>query len=271
MSRVPSLSQPQIEQLAILLGDCGTGSDISHALEGCGLVDTSGHSTKWRRLYWVFMRCQQQDHGAGRVFRFCEAFLHPARFIGRAANYRDIRGKANGILSFSGLVLGDDGKIRVCQAARTLTEAERRMEAIQRRLVGRSIHSEVSKYCRAELMQDNYFHAVFEASKGLFQRIRDMSGVDGDGAALVDRVFGINSPILALNTLQTETERTDHKGFAVLLKGCYAAVRNPLAHEPKILWEGEEDAVDCLTLISLLHRRLDKCFPTKPGVGSHVG
>ena len=77
------------------------------------------------------------------------------------------------------------------------------------------------KYCRAELMQDNYFHAVFEAAKGLAQRIREESGVDGDGASLVDQVFSVNQPILAFNTLQTETEKSEHKGFAALLKGCF--------------------------------------------------
>ena len=118
------------------------------------------------------------------------------------------------------------------------------------------------KYCKAELMQDNYFHAVFEASKGLAQRIRAMSGVDADGAGLVDRVFSVDRPILALNTLRTETERTEHKGLAALLKGCFAAVRNPLAHEPKIMWGGEDDAADYFTLISLLHRKLDECVLT---------
>ena len=63
---------------------------------------------------------------------------------------------------------------------------------------GRRLHTEVLKYCRAELMEDNYFHAVFEATKGLAQRIREVSGVDGDGAALVDRVFLGNRPVLAL-------------------------------------------------------------------------
>jgi uncharacterized protein (TIGR02391 family) len=61
-----------------------------------------------------------------------------------------------------------------------------------------------------------------------------MSGVQLDGAALVDRVFNIDRPILAINSLRTETEKSEHKGFAALLKGCFAAVRNPLAHEPKI-------------------------------------
>jgi len=111
-------------------------------------------------------------------------------------------------------------------------------------------------------MHDNYFHAVFEAAKGLAQRIREMTGVQLDGAALVDKVFACDRPLLAFNRLETETEKSEHKGFATLLKGCFAAIRNPLAHEPKILWEGEEDAADYLTLISLLHRKLDGCFRT---------
>jgi uncharacterized protein (TIGR02391 family) len=127
------------------------------------------------------------------------------------------------------------------------------------------MHAEVLKYCRAELLQDNYFHAVFEAAKGLAQRIQDMSGIQTDGATLIDRVFAMERPVLAINSLQTETEKSEHKGFAALLKGCFAAVRNPLAHEPKILWDGEDDAADYLSLISLLHRKLDDCVQTGLG------
>lgn len=115
-------------------------------------------------------------------------------------------------------------------------------------------------------MQENYFHAVFEATKGLAQRIREMSGVKLDGAALVDKVFSIGLPILAFNSLQTESEKSEHKGFALLLKGCFGAMRNPLAHEPKIMWDGEDDAANYLTLISLLHRKLDGCVQTDLGV-----
>jgi uncharacterized protein (TIGR02391 family) len=75
---------------------------------------------------------------------------------------------------------------------------------------------------------------------------------------LVDEAFSMKKPLLAFNALQTETEKSEHSGFAMLLKGCFSAVRNPLAHEPKILWKGEDDAADYLTLISLLHRKLDE-------------
>ena len=81
----------------------------------------------------------------------------------------------------------------------------------------------------------------------------------------MDLVFSIERPVLAINSLQTETEKSEHKGFALLLKGCFAAIRNPLAHEPKILWQGEDDAADYFSLISLLHRKLDDGVPTNIG------
>lgn len=55
---------------------------------------------------------------------------------------------------------------------------------------------------------------------------------------------------------------SESKGYVQLLKGCFAAVRNPLAHEPKILRDGEEDAADYFSLIFLQHRKLDSCFRT---------
>jgi len=264
MSAVPAFSEGQIEALAQLLGECGTGSDITRVLHDQGLEDRSDQSTKWRRLYWVFLDSQRQYGCANRVMDFIQAFLTPARFVGRSEEFEAHRQQLNTILAFSGLEYGTDGKFRRCDTAHTLDEAERRVRTIRAKFQGRQIHPEVLKYCRVELVQDNYFHAVFEATKGLAQRIRDASGIDTDGTALVDQVFSIKKPLLAINTLQTETERSEHKGFAALLKGCFAAIRNPLAHEPKILWDGEDDAADYLSLISLLHRKLDDAVSTQP-------
>lgn len=263
MASVPVFSEGQVEALARALGECGSGGDITRVLNARGLVDGSGESTKWRRLYWVFLDCQSRDGVANRVVDFIGSFLAPARFVGKGDEFDMHRIAINRILAFSGLEYRADGRFRTVRVATTLDEAEQRVRTIRAKFHGRLLHPEVIKYCRAELMQDNYFHAVFEATKGLAQRIRDMSGAQADGAALVDQVFSIERPLLAMNTLRSETERSQHRGFAALLKGCFAAVRNPLAHEPKILWEGEEDAADYLSLVSLLHRKLDDCVPTQ--------
>jgi len=248
-----------------LLGECGSGTDISRVLTDCKLADNSRESTKWRRLYQVFLDSQNQYKSANHIHRFIESFLSPVRFVGRSEEFEAHRQHLNAILAFCGLEYGTDGEFRQCNTSRTLDEAEKRLKTIHNKFKGRRIHPEVLKYCQVELLQDNYFHAVFEATKGLAQRIRDMAGVDLDGAALVDKVFSVEKPILAMNSLRTETEKSEHKGYAALLKGCFTAVRNPLAHGPKILWEGEDDAADYLSLISLLHRKLDDCVPVNVG------
>jgi uncharacterized protein (TIGR02391 family) len=262
MAPVASFPEGQIEAVAKILGECGSGSDISRVFQDRGLADNSGQSTKWRRIYSVFLDSQKRHGCANQIVDFIRAFLIPARFVGRSEEFEAHRQELNTILAFSGLEYGADGQFRRVEPAATIEEAEQRVRTIRSKFQGRRIHPEVVKYCRSELMQENYFHAVFEASKGLAQRIRDMTGVQADGAKLIDRVFSIERPLLALNTLKTETETSEHKGYSALLKGCFAAVRNPLAHEPKIMWEGEDDAADYLSLISLLHRKLDQCVPT---------
>ena len=256
-------SESQVESLAHALGGCGTGRDIDQALAALRITDHSGESTKWKRLHWVFSDIQLRDGSRDQILQFIQGYLAPVRFTDRVHDFEECRRQINLRLAFAGLEYGEDGQFRSSEAARTLDEAAQRAQTITEKFRDRRIHPEVLKFCRAELMQDNYFHAVFEAMKGLAQRIRDLADVDEDGVALVDAVFSGDQPALAINSLQTRTERSEQRGFAMLLKGCFAAVRNPLAHEPKILWEGEDDAADYLSFVSLLHRKLDDCVQTR--------
>lgn len=265
MAALPQFSDRQLERVSRILGECTTGTEISRLLDSLGFSDTSGESTKWRRLYRTFAKYQKADKSPSKLIDFIRTTLAPEGFVDNAEAFETIRHELNTVIAFAGLEYGKDGKFRHIAAATTIDEAQRRVQTLSAKFQGRRLHSEVLRYCKPELLQKNYFHAVFEATKGLAQRIREMSAVEADGAALVDKVFSVDRPLLALNTLTTETEKSEHKGFASLLKGCFAAVRNPLAHQPKILWEGEDDAADYLSLISLLHRKLDDCVPTGLG------
>lgn len=64
--------------------------------------------------------------------------------------------------------------------------------------------------------------------------------------------------IVAFNDLRTEWERSEQTGLATLLKGLFGTFRNPSAHAPKVQWATSKlEALDLLTLASMLHRRLD--------------
>lgn len=265
MAAAPKLTDMQIEEVARILGEYLSGTDISRHFADMGIEDTSGEGTKWRRLNATFKKYQSADGTPSKLLEFTRRLLEPSRYVNRQESFEEARHAINAHLAFSGIEYRSDGKFYRVTPATTIDEAHKRLNTLTSKFQGRRIHAEVGKYCKAELLQDNYFHAVFEAAKGLAQRIRDMSGVSLDGVALVDKVFAIDRPLLALNSLQTETEKSEHKGFAQLLKGCFGAVRNPLAHEPRILWKGEDDAADYLSLISLLHRKLDDCVKTGLG------
>jgi uncharacterized protein (TIGR02391 family) len=73
----------------------------------------------------------------------------------------------------------------------------------------------------------------------------------------------LGAPRLAFNTLRSESERSEHTGLMNLIKGVFGAFRNTTAHAPKIYWEiNEQDAMDILTTLSLIHRRLDSAVRT---------
>ena len=72
------------------------------------------------------------------------------------------------------------------------------------------------EFCRAELIQENYFHAVLEATKSLSAKIREKSGLTTDAAELAMSAFGLGKadiPYLAFNSLQTETHKKPARGI----------------------------------------------------------
>jgi len=268
MSAITKFPEVQLRQICQRLAEVSprlTGSQIGEILRACHIEDPLVGATKRTRLFEALNRRQMADGVGNHVGAFIEATFSPIRFVGAKQEYEDYRSSINEILSFSGLALGEDGKLRAASVARTLDEAADRATGLRKELARRHVHADVLKFCRAELLQENYFHAVFEATKSVADKIREKTGLTEDGAELVDKAFGLKNPLLAFNSLQTETERSEHTGLANLLKGLFGTFRNTTAHAPKIKWRiDEQDAMDMLTLASLLHRRLDAAVSTKP-------
>jgi len=120
-------------------------------------------------------------------------------------------------------------------------------------------------FCRAELLVDNYFHAVLEATKSVADKLRSRTGLADDGASLVDKAFAGDAPLVAINSLTTESEWSEQRGFANLIKGLFGMFRNPTAHAPRLQWSmAKNDAEDLLSTVSLVHRRLDLAMDRSP-------
>lgn len=271
MAKVPILQDNTLQAICNVLGDTSaglTGREIGQILSSCGIDDPNPDYAKRDRLFEALSQRQRRDGCGDNVAAFIFKAMAPVRYIESRENFEKQRAKLNQALSFAGLSLGEDGQLRIVTAARTLSEAKERAGRLRKMLQDRRVHQDVLRFCRAELLQDNYFHAVFEATKSVADKIRDKSGLTSDGARLVDQAFGIGPkgyPLLAFNTLQTETEQSEHTGLMNLIKGLFGTFRNTTAHAPKIKWViQEQDALDMMSLASLLHRRLDQAVRTQP-------
>lgn len=256
-----TFSQAELEAIARALGDTSeglTGSEIGHLLASIKMADPSPSDSKWIRLHNAFVERQNKAQNRRAILQFMRQAMTPARYVQRPERFEPMRANLNRALAFSGIAVDESGELIAIDQAKTLSEAARRANDLRADLVRRGVHADVLRFCRAELVADNYFHAVLEASKSIADKLRAKTGLTGDGGALVDAALCGASPRLAINALATESQRSEQSGFANLIKGTFGMFRNPNAHEARILWAmSKEDAEDLLSLASLIHRRLD--------------
>ena len=259
MGAIPLLSENQITRLAEILCDAGTHEELSAWFSRLNIAEELPLPSKYNRLKRGLSKKQRADGCANNVLQHVLWVLEPVRFLRNPERQVELRTSVNEALLFSGLQVDERNQIIAVARAYTVDEARERAGTLRTELARRGVHSEVLRFCREELLDENYFHAVLEAAKSVFERIRTMTGLTGDGAALVEEAFSLKSAMLAINSLRTETEQSEHTGFANLLKGVAGHLRNPPAHGPKITRPQvtEQDALDLMTLLSYLHRRLD--------------
>ncbi|HEX4373727.1 MAG TPA: TIGR02391 family protein, partial [Puia sp.] len=225
------------------------------------IQDTDPGITKWKRLYNAFTRSQKKHQCSNQVLQFLTAAMQPSRYFGKQEFFITRLNELNKRLSFIGISMTESAKFLIVEKAQTLSEAQQRASHFRYKLEIRNVHSDVFKYCGEELLQENFFHAVFEGVKSIADRLRGMTGIYADGNALIDIAFSTTTPLVRINLLQNETERSEHVGLSNMIKGLFGLIRNPTAHRPKIKFIiEEEEALDIMTLISFTHKKLDKAL-----------
>ena len=250
-----------VEMISNVLGDTNdglTGGEIQRFLLQANIEDTGPSMSKRHRLFYAFVNNQNKYKCSDQILNFISIVFSPSRYVNNPAKFERLRNAVNQQLAFVGYELKKDGQYGEIEKANTISDVQIKADNLKNEIENRKGHPALMHYCKAELLSNNYFHAVFEANKGLFDRIRKLSGLTTDGNALIEEVFS-QTPILIINNYQTRSEQDEHKGFCNILKGLCGMFRNTESHEPKVSWEvTEQDALEILGIISYCHRRLDK-------------
>lgn len=254
-------TQSEIQAIADALGDTEdglTGSEMGHLLASCRMGDPSPDMSKRKRLYNAFAESQNARHDRTAILAFIRKAMKPESYARTPERFEPMREKLNRALVFAGLVVDESGTLGPAPKAQTLPEAQRRAKELRADLELRKVHPDVLRFCREELLADNYFHAILEAAKSVADKLRARTGLTDDAAILAERALTGKPPILTINAFSSESEWSEQRGFANLVKGMFGMFRNPPAHAPKIGWAvNKEDAEEVFTLLSLIHKRID--------------
>ena len=123
------------------------------------------------------------------------------------------------------------------------------------------IHPEIEKAVSSLFQNGHYGNAVEDACKVVDGLVKIRSGKDElSGTKLMQAVFSVENPILAFNTLQSETDKCEQQGMMFLYAGAMLGLRNPRAHE--IVKDDPQKALELIAFLSFLAKSLDRAHRT---------
>jgi uncharacterized protein (TIGR02391 family) len=120
---------------------------------------------------------------------------------------------------------------------------------------GLDLHPEISRAASPLYRDGHYANAVEASVKALNGLVRLRSGLEHDGATLMERAFSPSNPVLKFNDLQDQSDKDEQKGFMYLFSGAVSGLRNPRAHG--FIQDDPERALEFIAFVSLLAKLLD--------------
>lgn len=253
------LRSVHVKNIAVTLGEGLSHADINEIFEDLSIPDIAGIGrSRVDRIALALKAEQSSTRSSGIVAKFIEETMIPARYTGRPLEYRQLRTRLNGDLAFLGWSVTERGKLIVIERAETLGEAAALGHRVMAELHQRRTHAEVLKYCTQEFLVEDIFHGLHEATKSISERLRLMTGIAGDGAALFRACLAGTEPVIRINALENETDRSEQNGFLNLLVGLHGMWRNSTAHEVRLNSSlKESEVINALSTITYVHDRLD--------------
>lgn len=102
----------------------------------------------------------------------------------------------------------------------------------------------------------NYSSAIKTAILFLTEEIRDRTDLDLDGDSLVTKALSEKNPLIKINKLETETDKSEQIGYMFMLQGLYKAIRNPRNHN--LSEDNKETCDDLLIMINYFLKLIKK-------------
>lgn len=161
-------SASTVEMVCRALGEAVTSGQIQNLISSLKVPEPTSEvrNTKWMRLFNAVPAAQNRQHDRRPPVRLVSEVMRPVR-SDSPTEFEAHREAVNERLLLSGLQVRDDGKVAQVQVAQTLAEAQHRVDALRAKLSRRDVHLDVLHFCRAELMQRNYFRACWSSTRVL--------------------------------------------------------------------------------------------------------
>ena len=265
LSNIKLLTNSKIDEYLLACNIENKGRKTQNVIKN-GISGYIPGSSKKEKMYNSLANNINQTQSTAGVIKFLEMVFELTQFAGRLNEFNEARDNINKVLMIIGLEVNISGKVIEVKQAKSLDEVEESVNKLVKEVTIRNLHSEVMKYCSKEYLEKDYFHAGFEAVKGIFERIRTMTSQVVDGAKLLNGVFSTTAPMILLynsDIINNPTDRDEFLGVKSLIEGLHKSVRNPSAHKPRII--SNNNLLDCLeimTIVSRVHRYLDNCYTT---------
>lgn len=94
----------------------------------------------------------------------------------------------------------------------------------------RVVDADLRAATRSRFISTHYADAVEAGVKALNECVRGRTGLALDGDTLMTTAFSANSPLLRLNRLRSDSDKSEQRGHMMMCQGVVAAWRNPRAH-----------------------------------------
>lgn len=162
-TKIAPFNSQHLEAACRVLADTAqglSGSQIRRLLQEIDIADPSAGLTKWKRLFNALAGAQNKYQVGNHLIMFINRAMDPVNYARDPGIFAWRGDELNVVLAFSGFYVREDGKVGHADKATTLDAARARAGRLKAALESRAVHDEVLNFCRAELLDENYFHAV---------------------------------------------------------------------------------------------------------------